>query len=150
MTTSKPSSWSKPSRAFRIELRASRALAASLAALGLLGIPAWWLSDAPRALAVIGATLGVAWAAGLARREARTAATHLVLHSSGVVEIDGHPVDAFDVTWRGPLFTLVWTQAGRTARRVVFPDALESGAARELRLWALSRREDAPAAAVAP
>ena len=90
----------------------------------------------------------VAWL--LARREASRPALAIHLSGDAPARIDGVEVDGFHVDWRGPLVTLAWTAGGRRVRRLAFPDALPASDRRELRLGALRRREDAPAAAVAP
>lgn len=74
----------------------------------------------------------------------------IALQASGAVQVDADTVDGLDVAWRGPLLTLAWRSRRGRVRRFVFPDALDATARRELRLWALQRREDAPPAAVAP
>ena len=117
--------------------------------MGGLGLPAWWLSDAPLAVAAVAGVAGLACALWLARRELRRAPVAIVLGNHGVVEIDGEAVAHFDVAWRGPLTTLAWQRGDRTTRRIAFPDALDPAARRELRLHAL-RREDSAPAAVAP
>ena len=144
------SRWSTPSRACRIELRASRGLAASLVAVGIAGVPGWMLSDAGALLAACGAGAGLAWALRLASIETRRPALDIVLAGDGRVSIGGVVVDDFGFDARGPLVSLRWRSGGRMHRRLAFPDALEAGARRELRLWALARRDPADPAAVAP
>ncbi len=149
MTTPRPSSWSKPSRACRIELRRSRQLAVALVFLGLLGLPSWWGSDAPRAVAIPAMLLGLVAACAMARRELARPSVSIRLKGEAA-QVDGRDVLDFQAAWRGPLLGLAWKADGRTVRRLAFPDALDAAARRELRLWVLRRREDAPAAAVAP
>lgn len=144
------SRWSTPSRGCRIELRASRTLAASLLAMGVAGVPGWFLSDAGALLAACGAGAGLAWALRLAAIEARRPASAIVLGGDGSVSIDGMPVEAFGFEARGAIMALRWRSGGRMQRRLAFPDALDAGARRELRLWALARRDPAAPAAVAP
>jgi hypothetical protein len=64
--------------------------------------------------------------------------------------LDGQPIGDVTVDWRGPLHVLSWREEGRMVRWMAFPDVLDSGARRELRLWSRRRREHAGAAAVAP
>lgn len=74
----------------------------------------------------------------------------VVLSPSGSAFVDGEDVGELVVTWRGPLYSIAWRRDGRPVRVLVFPDAIDIPGRRELRLHALRRREDAPAAAVAP
>lgn len=131
-------------------MRRSPLLAASILAVGLLGIPSWWLSDAPRGLAIVAALAGLVWALILARREFARAGVAIVLQSSGSSSVDGEVVDSLQVSWRGPLTAIAWRSRGRIFRRLVLTDAIDTAARRDLRLWALRRRDDTPPAAVAP
>lgn len=147
---SKHSNWSKPSRDFRIELHPSRQLAAALVVVGALAALGWGLTDAPAPGALAAAVLTLAWTLRLARAEARREVVAIAVGGNGAVLVDGCAVDWFTVSWRGSLWSLAWRSQGRTRRRLGFPDALDAGARRELRLWALARRERATAPAVAP
>ena len=147
---SKPSSWSKPSRDFRIELRPSRQLAGALVVVGALAALAWGLTDAPAPVAVLAGAATAVWALRLAREELQRAVVAIAVHGNGTIAIDGRAAQSLTVAWRGPLVSLAWGSEGRLQRRLALPDALEPAARRELRLWALSRRERANAAAVAP
>lgn len=118
--------------------------------MGLLGCVAWMLSDAGTLLAFCGSGAGLAWSVCLALRELRRASTRLVLMPDGGATVDGHPVDGLHASWRGPLTSLRWVRGGRGTFLLGFPDSLEPAARRELRLWALTRREPADPAAVAP
>lgn len=132
----KPTPWSRPSAACRIETRPSRVCAASLVLLGLLGAIGWGLSDAPAVAAFAG---GVAWVVGgawLARRELRRPVRRLVLGADRRGELDGRPVDTLHVDWRGPLYLVTWREDGRRGHWFAFPDVLDVGSRRELRLWA--------------
>ena len=125
-------------------------LAGAVASVGALGIPAWWLSESPRGLAIVAGLAGLAWALWLAWRELARPVVTIVLQPSGSVAVDGMQVDGFDVSWRSVLVGVQWCSSERTVRRLAFPDAIDAAGRRELRLWALQRREDAPPAAVAP
>ncbi len=125
-------------------------LAGGVAAVGALGLPGWWLGDAPRGFALFAGLAGLAWAMCLARRELARPVVTIVLPSSGAVEIDGTEVGELSVSWRSVLLALQWRSGESAVHRLVFPDAIDPAGRRELRLWALRRREDAPPAAVAP
>ena len=131
-------------------MRRSPLLAAAILLIGLLGIPSWWSSDAPGGVAILAGLAGLAWALVLARREFVRPSVAIVLQASGTSTVDGEVVDRLEVSWRGPLTAIAWRSCGRTVRRLVFPDAIDAAARRDLRLWALTRREDTSAAAVAP
>lgn len=146
---SKSRRWSNRSPVCRIDLRPSRVLAACLAALGALGTISWWMSEATTSLAVGGSALWLVAAIAYAVREMRRPARSLAIGADGA-EVDERRVDDFTVDWRGPIFVLEWREAGRHVRWLGFPDVLDATARRELRLWALQRREYAPTAAVAP
>lgn len=144
------SRWSTRSRACRIELRSSRMLAALLVALGLGGVPGWFLSDAGPLLATCGAGAGLAWALRLAATEAMRPRLEIVLGADGRATVEGRELDAFEVERRGPLTMLSWRCGSRLERRLAFPDAIDAASRRELRLWVLAQREHAAPAAVAP
>ena len=148
MTTSRRSSNASPP--LRLELRASRPLAACLLLIGLAAGAGMFLTDLPPAAAVPLSLAAGAWGAVLARAELRRPVEALVLQSTGAVRVDGQPVDAFRVQPRGPLTRLAWTADGRSRYRVAWPDVLDAATRRELRLWALGRDVRASTAAVAP
>lgn len=147
---SKPSRWSTPSAACRIEIRPSRACALGLALLGLLGAGSWGLSDAPALLAWSGAVLWLVAGCWLAARELRRPGARLMLGAEGRGELDGRAVDDLRVEWRGPFYVIAWREGGRRACWFAFPDALDARHRRELRLWAPPARERGATAAVAP
>lgn len=118
--------------------------------MGLLGCVAWTLSDAPRLLAICGSGFGLAWAARLAAHEWRRPSTRIVLTRDGRAIVDDITVDGFRVAWRGACVSLGWVRGRHRTHRLGFPDSLDQAARRELRLWALTRREPADPAAVAP
>jgi hypothetical protein len=74
----------------------------------------------------------------------------LELRADGSAAFEGRTIEDLDVQWRGSLVALAWRVDGRSRHHLAFPDALDAAARRELRLWALSRRERTPAPAVAP
>lgn len=146
---SKPRHWSTRSDDFRIEAGRSRLLTGCLAALGPVGAACWWMSAAPALLAAAGSSMWIVVAASLARREWGRATRSVVL-GAGAACIDGRPVDGFSVDWRGMLTILEWRDSGRAVRWLLFPDVVDAAQRRELRLWALARRERGSTAAVAP
>ncbi|WP_372013243.1 hypothetical protein [Pseudoxanthomonas sp. 10H] len=139
----------------RLEWRPSRWLMAALLALALL---------AP--LSILGSDLGpaAAWplalgAGGyglwLARREAGRQRRQLVLAPARMAPgmpdmLDGRPLHACRIRWRGPLaFVHVTDRQGRSERLVWWPDTLPPPRRRELRLAAAARtasRRDRPMA----
>lgn len=125
-------------------------LANALRLMGVAGVPSWWLSEAGRGLAVAGAAVGLVIAFRLATAERRREPLRLHLAHDGTVFVDDAPVERFEVTWRGSLMSLGWRAGRRRVARIVFPDAVDAASRRELRLWALRRREHAVPAAVAP
>jgi hypothetical protein len=118
--------------------------------IGGLATVGWWLSDANVFLAACGSGATCLWSIGLAQAEARRRLVAIDLGGDGSVMIDGRAVESLEVAWRGALMSLAWGIGGHLERRLAFPDALDPASRRELRLWALSRRERALAPAVAP
>lgn len=146
----KPTPWSRPSAACRIDIRPSRACAACLAVLGVLGALSWGLSDAPIPVALAAGAFWIATATGLALRELRRPVERLVLGAERRGELDGRPVADLHVDWRGPLYVVAWREGDRRRRWFAFPDVLGRDARRGLRLWAPATRERGDTAAVAP
>lgn len=104
-------------------------LLSALAPVAVLAsaMPRWaaW----PLAVCAAVAGLRMAW------REGRLPVLGVVIDTEGRATIDGAPVDAFRVDWRGPLVFVLWRDAdGRVRRRSLWPDTLPSAARRELRL----------------
>ena len=147
MPTSRRSRSASPP--LRIELRGSRQLAALLVMLGVLGGAVLWLTELPAALAVPGSIVCVLYGAHLGRVERRRWPVELLLRGAGA-QVDGVAVEALDLGWRGPLTLIAWRSGGRHHRRVAWPDVVDAGLRRELRLWVSTRRPDADAPAVAP
>lgn len=136
----------------RLEWRPSRWLLAALGLLVVLAPLSLIGSGMPRALAW---PLAVAvFAAGLwqLRREAGRAPRQLVLATAraGADSLDGDPLRACDVTWRGALaFVHALHRDGRSVRLAWWPDTLPAPLRRELRLAVAARaasRRDRPMA----
>ncbi|GHA70770.1 hypothetical protein GCM10007067_03750 [Lysobacter bugurensis] len=143
--------WSNASAPCRIELRRSRALAGAFALLGGLAALSVSLSDMPSWLAWPAGIVSVLHGARLARREWVRVPIGLTFARNAEATVDGTPVHAVRVRWRGVVAFVEWRDArGRAQRRVLTPDALSPASRRELRLaWsdATTARDDA---AVAP
>ena len=126
----------------RFEWRPSRWVIGALSALTVLAPCAVLWSEMPRAAAwslAMAALIAGLWSI---RRETRRPACAIVLDASSGATVDGAPVDAFRVAWRGPLAFLSWRdRAGRGHRRSLWPDTLTPALRRELRLAA--RQDDA-------
>lgn len=139
----------------RLEWRPSRWLLAALLILSLLAPLSVLGSDLPRPLAWPLAIAAAARGLWLARRESGRAPRQLVLGAArtpgGPLDtLDGRPLQACHVTWRGPLaFVHVVDRAGRGERLAWWPDTLPPPSRRELRLAAAARaasRRDRPVA----
>ncbi|UKE74893.1 hypothetical protein [Xanthomonas graminis] len=144
---------SPPSAPCRLEWRPSRWLLAALALLSVLAPLSILGSDMPRACAWPAAALAVLYAAWLLRREARREPRALLLPAQGSVaaSVDGQPVAALQVDWRGPLAFVRWRDAdGRAGRLAWWPDTLPPPARRELRLAAQARAASSAPPQMAP
>lgn len=92
-------------------------------------------SDLPVWIGGLLAALAVCFALGLALRELRRGAHHIVIDASGAATVDGRAVEAFRIDWRGTLGFVSWRDTGgRTHRRSLWPDTLSPALRRELRL----------------
>jgi toxin CptA len=143
--------WSNASAPCRIELRGSPAVAAACVVIGVLAAYSLSLSELPAWLAWPGSVACIVRGAQLAMRELSRPALHLILSENALANVDGAPVQALRIRWRGPLAFLRWQDAeGRAHRRVLTPDVLTSTSRRELRLAADARPATPRDAAVAP
>lgn len=138
------------SRPLHIELRPSRLLAGTLAALGLLAAAGLALTAMPAAAVWPLGVLAAGWATWRAATLGRAPTRLLVFRVDGRLEVDGRPVDAPELAWQGPLAVLRWREHGRARRVVGWPDVIDAATRRELRLWALECAPAAEAPAVAP
>jgi len=136
----------------RLEWRPSRWLLAALGLLAILAPLSVLGSGLPRPLAWSLAPIAAALALWQVRREAGRAPRSLVLAtgSAGTDSLDGEPLRACDVTWRGPLaFVHAVDRDGRDVRLAWWPDTLPAPRRRELRLAVAARaasRRDRPMA----
>lgn len=146
---SKSRRWSNASarsRPVTLDWRPSPQVSTLLAALALLAPFSLIASDLPFpwgiALAVPVLLAGVR----TLRRYVRKRPTSFVVPLRGQVTRDGRPVAGFEVRWRGPLAFLRWRGADGGRRHLVFfPDTLDAGLRRELKL-AMQQRQARPAA----
>jgi toxin CptA len=119
----------------RFDWRASRWLVGILVLLGVGAAISLLASDLPPRLAWPSAAGALAWGLWLAWRESRQVTLGVLVAEDGTVHVDGALVRDFRVEWRGRLAFARWTgMAGRTQRRVWWPDTLPPERARELRL----------------
>nr|WP_313227770.1 hypothetical protein [Stenotrophomonas pavanii] len=139
---SSPSSleW-RPSR-----LQAAAQLAVLLAAPWLLR--AW---DLPPQLLM--PALLLAWGAGgaeLAWRQRRPRVQVLLPLPPEPLQVGGQGIDAPRLIVRGPWLLLLWREGGRRQRLLFWPDVLDSGQRRELRLAVAARSVSRRARSMAP
>jgi hypothetical protein len=144
--------WSKGSVSCRLEWRPSRLLRASLVLLGGLGAFCVLVSEMPRMAAWPLAVLAFLYGVHLARHEGARPARAVWFPGDGrAPTVDGQPVGAVQVTWRGPLAFMRWRdRAGRWQRLAWWPDTLPAPMRRELRLAASSTDAVRRRAGVAP
>lgn len=137
---------------FRLEWRPSRWLIGSLSLLSVAAPLAILASAMPPLFAVPAAVVALAYGAGLIRREARRPCCEFVFGDAcAPVRLDGRPLHALQVSWRGPLAFLRWRDAsGRWQRLAWWPDTLPASARRELRLVAEVRELSRPPPGMAP
>ena len=134
-------SWSIASAPCLLEWQRSRSVLGALSALTLLGAMSVLASEMPRLLAMPLSLATLGYGAWLVRAEARQPRRQVVWPSEGPVILDGVPIDAASLQWRGPLAFLRWRgREGRWHRLVWWPDTLTPWARRELRL-AVDRRD---------
>ncbi|PPU94563.1 hypothetical protein [Xanthomonas albilineans] len=143
---------SPPSAPCRLEWRPSRWLLAALSLLGVLAPLSILGSDLPRGVAWSAALLALFYALVLLRREAgRLPRIVLIPAGAGTATVDGTPVTALQVHWRGPLAFLRWRDAqGRLRHLAWWPDTLPAPARRELRLAAQAHAASSAPPQMAP
>ncbi len=144
--------WSSTSAPCRIEWRPSRWLAGALLVIAALAAFSIMASEMPRPLAWPMAALVLAWGGWRARRELRHPRHEWVFPGNDApVLLDGEPVEAVQVQWRGPLAFVSWRERnGRIGRLAWWPDTLPAARRRELRLAALPGEATRRRPAVAP
>ncbi|GAB3332697.1 hypothetical protein GCM10027359_03520 [Marilutibacter aestuarii] len=118
----------------RLEWRPSGWLCGALLAATGLSALSCLRSGLPPRMAWPIAVAALAYGLHQAHREWRRPPLDIVLAEGGV-RVDGVPVDAFQVAWRGPLVAAAWRGEGGRARRLAWlPDTLPAADRRELRL----------------
>lgn len=134
MPTSRNSS--SASSPCRIDWRPSCAAATCLRVLGVAAALALLLSDLAWPIAAPVAVLACIRGAWLARQWAKKPPRRLLWPAHGAVLLDGEPIDAPRLHWRGPWLFLHWRKQGRAHALAWWPDTLDAAARRELRLRA--------------
>ena len=134
-----------------LEWRPSRLQAAAQLAV-LLAAP-WLLraSDLPPQLLMPAVLL--AWGAGgteLAWRQRRPRTQLLLPLPPKPLQVGGQGIDAPRLIVRGPWLLLLWREGGRRQRLLFWPDVLDSGQRRELRLAVAARSVSRRARSMAP
>jgi toxin CptA len=134
-----------------IEWRPSRWQGAILWSLAGLAPLALLASDLPRAWAWLLALLACAWGIVDARRQrAQPRRQLLVPAGRGAATCDGTCIDGLRVGWRGSLAFLQWRDGnGRRQRAAFWPDTLDAGMRRELKVAMLRRDAARDAASMA-
>jgi toxin CptA len=128
----------------RIAWRPSRYVLGALALLTAFAVIALWTSELPAIAAWPLTLLALGYGARSLQREAVRPAFELVLRGDGAASVDGEPVGALQLSWRGPLAFARWRdRRGRWQRCSWWPDTLPPARRRELRL---AVPEDPPAA----
>ncbi|MEL1264198.1 hypothetical protein [Pseudoxanthomonas putridarboris] len=145
--------WSNGSVSCRLEWRPSRLLQAALVLLGGLAALSVLASEMPRPAAWPSGALAAGYGMLLARREGRRPRRQLWFPGDGrAVMVDGKPVEAVHVAWRGPLAFVKWREvaAGSWQRLAWWPDTLPARTRRELRLAAGDSDASRRSAGMAP
>jgi toxin CptA len=137
----------------RLEWRPSRWLLAALLLLAFLAPLAVLGSELPRHAAWPLAVAAGLYGLWLVRREAGRAPRQLVLGTTDAAgdRLDGQPLQACRLAWRGPLaFLHAIDRDGRDLRLAWWPDTLPPKARRELRLAAAARAASRRQRSMAP
>ena len=128
--------WSNASVPCRIEWRPSRWLAGAILVLAVLAALSALACEMPRPWAWPLAVAAIAWGGWRARAELRQPRRAWVFPGNEApVLLDGEPVQAVRLQWRGPLAFASWRgRDGRVGRLTWWPDTLPAARRRELRL----------------
>jgi toxin CptA len=122
----------------RLDWRPSRWLIGALLLLAVLASVSIMASDMPQMTAWPLAIIALAYGGWQARAESRKRHREFVFPGNDLpVMLDGRPVEAVVVQWRGPLAFVSWRgRGGRRERLAWWPDTLSAARRRELRLAA--------------
>lgn len=95
--------------------------------------------------------MAIAYGLWLARNElCRPVRCLIIAPNDGVSSLDGEPMTDLQLQWRGPLAFLRWRDtSGRWQRLSGWPDTLDAGARRELRLAMAARTPAQPSRSMA-
>ena len=122
-----------PSPGARIAWRPSTCVVVALAVIGLLAAIGAFASEVPHS--AVAAGLALSGGIALAVREARRPHRTLAVGADGSTLLDGNPIAALTLHWRGPLaFLQARDAAGRLHRLSWWPDTLGRSERRALRL----------------
>ncbi|KLJ02160.1 hypothetical protein WQ56_04250 [Luteimonas sp. FCS-9] len=83
-------------------------------------------------------------------RESRCPPRQVVVQAPGRILLDGRPLEAPCLQWRGPIVRLAWREGRRTHSLLWWPDTLRAPQRRELRLAAASPAQPRRAESMAP
>lgn len=118
----------------RLQWRPSRLLSLMLIVIGLLAAFSAVATELPLPISLPLAGLALAWAGWSARREAQLPPQRLVI-AGGRATLASTPISQLSLHWRGWLVRLDFTGPdGRRQRLLWWPDTLDAGGRRELRL----------------
>ena len=126
--------------------RPSRLVAGALVLLGVFGALGAWASDMPREVAAVVAVASTALGLLRAHRERHRPPRVLTVDPAGVATLDGARLATLDLHWRGPIaFVVGRDDAGCVHRLAFWPDVLDAGGRRALRLASTARNTPAVA-----
>ena len=134
--------WSNGSVNCRLEWRPSRLLQAVLILLGALGAVSILASEMPRPIAWPAGAFALGYGLWLSRKEGRKPPLAFWFPGNErAPSVDGVPMCAVCLRWRGPLAFLRWREraGGRWRHAAWWPDTLPAAGRRELRLAAGGR-----------
>ncbi len=136
----------------RLEWRPSRWLIGALLLLAILAALSILASEMPPVAAWPLAIVALAYGGWQARTESRKRHRDFVFSGNDLpTMLDGRPVEAVVVQWRGPLAFVSWRGCdGRRERLAWWPDTLPAACRRELRLAAGGQDAARHRAAMAP
>lgn len=120
----------------RLQWQPSRLLQAALALIGVGACVALWLSELPALAAALATPVALVATGYRIARLRREPPRELCIDAAGVAHLDGTPLEAVRLEWRGPIAVLRWKSGRRAHALIWWPDTLRPDARRELRLAA--------------